>query len=182
MKPQQSIIIHNSLAWGIAAVVLGSILVVWPANVIIWLIYLVAALALLGAIVQFSAFMVTTRGIEGRWRHLPFTAPIAFLWGVLLLINPELWAGMFMVVFGLLIIFLSANQIVTLVRTKRSGIAVGWGYFVFPVLFMLSGFAVFTKPLNSAEWIMIFIGAWIIAYGLTEMFSYFSLSNKKRIE
>lgn len=179
---KQQITTHNSFIWGVAAIILGGILVVWPENVIVWLIYFVAALALLGAIVQFSAFLITTKGDEGRWKHLPFTAPIAFIWGILLLVNPEMWAGMFMVVFGLLIIFLSINQIFTLVRMRRSGVTVRWGYFIFPSLFLLSGFAVFTKPISSAQWIMVFIGAWIIAYGITEMFSYFSLNKNKQLE
>lgn len=68
----------------------------------------------------------------------------------------------------------------TLVKIKRSGVEVRWGYYVFPSLFLLSGFTVFTKPLYSAEWIMIFIGAWIMAYGITEMFGHFSL--KKQID
>lgn len=171
---------YNSLLVGIVAILVGMLFVVFNSAILDWAICFVAILSLLAGIVQFFAFLARTKGVENRWRHMPVTSVIAVAWGVLLLVNPKFWTDFFMIVFGLLIIYLAVNQVITLVQTKRSGVVVGWGYFVFPVLFLLSGVTIFVLPRSSATWIMLFIGAWIIAYGIMEMFGYFSLKGADR--
>lgn len=80
-----------------------------------------------------------------------------------------------MILFGILLIFLGLTQLISMVKVRKNGISVNWLYFVFPVLLMISGFVAFARPIYTATWFMIFIGGWILAYGIVEVFSYFSL-------
>ncbi|WP_283391302.1 HdeD family acid-resistance protein [Millionella massiliensis] len=166
---------NNSLFSGIVAIVIGIILVIWPHNILQWALRLIGIVSIVIGVVQFLGFLVRTRGVENRWKYLPLSAPIAAVWGILLLLSPDLWTSLFMIMFGILLIFLGLTQLISMVKVRKGGIAVNWPYFVFPILLIIAGFVTFAQPIYTATWFMIFIGGWILAYGIVEVFSYFSL-------
>ena len=166
---------NNSLFSGIVAIVIGIILVIWPHNILQWALRLIGIVSIVIGVVQFLGFLVRTRSAENRWKYLPLSAPIAAVWGILLLLSPDLWTSLFMILFGILLIFLGLTQLISMVKVRKGGIAVNWLYFVFPILLIIAGFVTFAQPIYTATWFMIFIGGWILAYGIVEVFSYFSL-------
>lgn len=166
---------YNALMWGVVAVIIGIILVIWPRSILQWAVRLIGIVSIVIGSVQFIGFLARTKGIENRWKYLPPAAPIAVVWGILLLLSPELWTSLFMILFGVLLIFLGLNQLVTMFKIKKSGIRVPGFYFFFPVLLMIAGFVAFVQPVYTATWFMAFVGAWILAYGIMEIFGYFSL-------
>lgn len=166
---------YNALMWGVTAVIIGIILVIWPRSILEWAVRLIGIVSIVLGSVQFLGFLARTKGMEDRWKYLPPAAPIAVVWGVLLLLSPELWTSLFMILFGVLLIFLGLNQLVSLYKIKKSGIKVAGIYFFFPGLLMIAGFVAFVQPIYTATWFMAFVGAWILAYGIMEIFGYFSL-------
>lgn len=166
---------YNGLLWGVAAVIIGIVLVVWPRDILQWAVRLIGIVSIVIGAVQFFGFLVRTKGIGNRWRYLPPAAPIAVIWGVLLLLSPELWTSLFMILFGVLLIFLGLKQMVTMFKIKKSGVKVAGLYFFFPILLMIAGFVAFVQPIYTATWFMAFVGAWILAYGIMEIFGYYSL-------
>lgn len=166
---------YNGLLWGVAAVIIGIVLVVWPRDILQWAVRLIGIVSIVIGAVQFFGFLVRTKGIGNRWRYLPPAAPIAVIWGILLLLSPELWTSLFMILFGVLLIFLGLNQLVTMFKIKKSGVKVAGLYFFFPILLMIAGFVAFVQPIYTATWFMAFVGAWILAYGIMEIFGYYSL-------
>lgn len=166
---------YNALMWGVVAVIIGIILVIWPRSILQWAVRLIGIVSIVIGSVQFIGFLARTKGVENRWKYLPPAAPIAVVWGILLLLSPELWTSLFMILFGVLLIFLGLNQLVTMFKIRKSGIRVPGFYFFFPVLLMIAGFVAFVQPVYTATWFMAFVGAWILAYGIMEIFGYFSL-------
>lgn len=166
---------YNALMWGVVAVIIGIILVIWPRSILQWAVRLIGIVSIVIGSVQFIGFLARTKGVENRWKYLPPAAPIAVVWGILLLLSPELWTSLFMILFGVLLIFLGLNQLVTMFKIKKSGSRVPGFYFFFPVLLMIAGFVAFVQPVYTATWFMAFVGAWILAYGIMEIFGYFSL-------
>ena len=166
---------NNSLFSGIVAIVIGIILVIWPHNILQWALRLIGIVSIVIGVVQFLGFLVRTRGVENRWKYLPLSAPIAAVWGILLLLSPDLWTSLFMIMFGILLIFLGLTQLISMVKVRKGGIAVNWLYFVFPILLIIAGFVTFAQPIYTATWFMIFICRQNPAYDIVEVFSYFSL-------
>lgn len=166
---------YNALMWGVVAIIIGIILVIWPRSILQWAVRLIGIVSIVIGSVQFIGFLARTKGVENRWKYLPPAAPIAVVWGILLLLSPELWTSLFMILFGVLLIFLGLNQLVTMFKIRKSGIRVPGFYFFFPVLLMIAGFVAFVQPVYTATWFMAFVGAWILAYGIMEIFGYFSL-------
>ena len=154
---------NNSLFSGIVAIVIGIILVSWPHNILQWALRLIGIVSIVIGVVQFLGFLVRTRGVENRWKYLPLSAPIAAVWGILLLLSPDLWTSLFMIMFGILLIFLGLTHLIAMVKVRKGGIAVNWLFFVFPILLIIAGFVTFAQPIYTATWFMIFIGGWRLA-------------------
>lgn len=165
----------NSLFMGVISVVIGLILVIWPDHILGWLVTFVGVVSLVIGVTQFVGFLFQTKGVKNRWTRLPLLSVVMVIWGILLLVHPSVWVNLFMILMSIPMLFLAINQMVALVRARKSGLDVLWGYFVFPVLLFLSGLVVLWNPFSTAEWLVIFAGAWIMAHGVMEIFDYFSL-------
>ncbi|MCH5305038.1 MAG: DUF308 domain-containing protein [Rikenella sp.] len=160
---------------GVIAMVVGLVMMIWSARILKWGVKLIGVVAIVIGLIQFAGFMIRTKGRADRWKYLPVAAPIAVIWGGLLLLTPELWTSLFMILFGVLLIFLGLYQLVAMYKTKKSGINVPGIYFFFSILLMIAGIFASVQPVFMQTWFMTFIGAWILAYGVIEVFGYFTL-------
>lgn len=172
---EKNIRTYNALLWGIVAVVVGIVMIVWSASILKWGVKLIGVVAIIIGLIQFIGFLVRTKGLPERWKYLPIAAPIAVIWGALLLLSPELWTNLFLILFGVLLIFLGLYQLVSMYKIKKGGVKVSGIYFFFSILLMVAGIFAAAQPTYMASWFITFIGAWILAYGVVEIFSYFTL-------
>lgn len=172
---EKSIRTYNALLWGIVALIVGLVMIVWSVRILQWGVKLIGVVAIVIGVVQFVGFMVRTKGMADRWKYLPIASPIAVIWGTLLLLSPELWTNLFLILFGVLLIFLGLYQLVSMYKIKKNGVKVPGFYFFFSILLMVAGIFAAAQPTYMASWFMTFIGAWILAYGVMEIFSYFTL-------
>lgn len=167
---------YNSLLWGIGAIVVGLLLLFNPEDVIILTVKLLGILSLTIGSIQLIVQLIQNRKAEHK--VVPFSAILMAVWGALLLIRPALWADFFMLLIGLTMIFLSLNMLITYRKVSKSGHKVSGAYYIFPVLMLLSGITTIINPLFLASWLVIFVGVWILFYGIVELISYFSLKDK----
>ncbi|MDE5944986.1 MAG: DUF308 domain-containing protein [Rikenella sp.] len=167
---------YSDLLFGIAAIVVGLVMVIWSDRILLRLIQLIGAISVVIGTIQFIGFLVRTKGMTDRWTYLPIAAPIAVAWGILLLLSPELWKNLFVILIGLFLMFLGLYQSVALYKLKKkNGVKVSGIYFFFSILMMIAGIFVAAQPIYMASWFITFVGAWILAYGAIEIFSYFTL-------
>lgn len=167
---------YSDLLFGIAAIVVGLVMVIWSDRILLRLIQLIGAISVVIGTIQFIGFLVRTKGVADRWTSMPIAAPIAVVWGILLLLSPELWKNLFVILIGLFLMFLGLYQSVALYKLKKkNGVKVSGIYFFFSILMMIAGIFVAAQPIYMASWFITFVGAWILAYGVIEIFSYFTL-------
>ena len=172
---EQKLRSYSDLLFGIAAIVVGLVMIVWSDRILLRLIQVIGAIAIVVGAIQFFSFLVRTKGVADRWTYMPIAAPIAVAWGMLLL-SPELWKNLFVILMGLFLMFLGLYQSVALYKLKRrNGVKVSGIYFFFSILMMIAGVFVAAQPIYMASWFITFVGAWILAYGAIEIFSYFTL-------
>jgi len=164
---------YNPLWWSVAAVLVGLLLVIWPESILRWAVIFIGIISLLGGLMQVITYFVRRSRGQNSWGGFPLIGLLAVIWGVMLLAQQEVWVGLFMVVLSLPMILLAIDQMISLGRSKRLGTPVRWTYYIFPVLFLLAGVIVLFNPFTSATVLLIFVGAWIIAYGIIDMFNYF---------
>lgn len=163
----------NLLLRSVLAILFGLILVIWQSEVLRWMIVLLGIIALLAGAIQFTGFLIRTRGSDDRWAQMPFSALFAALFGILLLAGAQLWSDLLFICLGVAMLFIAIMQLFTLGRMKKEKMTISGLFYIFPVLLLLAG--IFVLFSDGENWIIIFIGAWFIAYGVIEMLEYFSL-------
>lgn len=165
---------YSPLVWGIMGVVVGLALIIWQEAVLDIAVFMlglvVSVTSLIGLISYFS-----TRGRDPQRRAviLPLTFSLMLVWGILMLFKPRVWVDLSMIMLGVGMAFVAVNQLFGLVHYRRSGYRVTARYYVFPVLLFLAGAMAVWNPTFLAGGIMIFIGCWIGAYGVSEILDYF---------
>ena len=169
---------YNPIWWSIGAIVVGLLMVIWPDNILNWAVWIIGIVSLVAGVVQLISYFVQRARSANRWRGFPLLAVLAVIWGIMLLAQPEVWVRLLMVVLALPMILLAIDQMISLGRIRKAGLPIKWTYYIFPILLLVSGGVVLFNPFTTAVWLVIFVGAWIIAYGVIEMFTYFSIKFK----
>lgn len=171
---------YSPLLWGVIAIAVGVTLVIWQEAVMQLMVLILGVLSLVGSAASLLGFMITKKRDNRTWNQMPVMAFVGILWGILLLVKPEMWVNVSMVVVGLTMVFVALNQMMGLRQQTRAGVSVRWGYYIFPVLLMVAGVVSVFNPAFLAAWIMVFMGVWIMMYGLTELVAYFAFYGRKR--
>lgn len=166
---------RNSLLWGVLALVVGIIIALNPADAITLTIRLIGLLVLAIGIVQLISFIEMKRRANLSWAAIPFGGVVGFLFGLLLLINPELFQGFVMYLIAAFIILLGIWQISSIIKVRKAGAKAGVSYFIFPVLLTLAGVVIIWNPFTVSNIVGIFAGVWIALFGLSEIFAYFAI-------
>ncbi len=169
---------HNSLLWGLFAVLFGGLLLYWQREFLHHLIMIMGGISILVGLIQFLTFMHETRGTERRWHQFPLSVVITVVLGILLLTNAPQWTELFITIMGVILIMLGLLQIQVLRAISKRTVGMSKLLFLFPTLMMLSGVGVIFYPNDSADWIVIFCGIWMLLYGISEVATYFSFNLK----
>lgn len=170
---------RNSLIWGVVALIVGILVIFNPVDAINFSVIITGLGLLAVGVIQLITFVATRKRLNMSWWSVPLGGILSLVLGVMLVSNPQLFVSFFMIFLAILIFILAIIQIYSLVLLKRSGAVVGSAFFVFPVLLLISSIVVVMFPLEANAWIVIFAGAWIAAYGVSEIVGYFAIDKPK---
>lgn len=97
---------------GIAGLAAGVLTMAWPAITALWLIYLIAAWAIITGIFEIVAAVKLRKEIEGEWL-LALTGIASVIFGVLIMVSPlagalviAIWIGAYAFIFGVMLVAL----------------------------------------------------------------------------
>jgi uncharacterized membrane protein HdeD (DUF308 family) len=97
---------------GIAGIVAGVLTVAWPAITALWLIYIVAAWAIITGVFEIVAAIKLRKHVQGEWL-LALTGVASLIFGVLIMAAPlagalviAIWVGAYAFVFGVMLVAL----------------------------------------------------------------------------
>jgi len=157
----------------------GIVLVVFPQNAGEYLVIALGAVFMLPSI--FSIFnYLWGRNKTASLRGLPF--PIegigGFLFGLLLVIKPALFANIIIMVLGFLLVMAGVQQIASLIAARR-WTPVGIGYYIIPVIILLSGLFALSNPVNVRATLFKIVGVFFIIYALYELMNWILFMRKK---
>lgn len=166
----------NRLIWGIGAIIIGLLFIVNSDKVLSYAVTLIGVTCLVLGIIRFLVFWFQNRQMQSsRWGMTPISSVILIIIGILLLIRPEFWSTFVMILIGLSMTFMALNQMVLLGRARRAGAQVSFGYYIFPILLLAAGVVTVIDLKILESFLVIFVGCWIVAYGLSELVAYFAM-------
>ena len=67
---EQKLRSYSDLLFGIAAIVVGLVMIVWSDRILLRLIQVIGAIAIVVGAIQFFSFLVRTKGVADRWTYM----------------------------------------------------------------------------------------------------------------
>ena len=154
---------------GIAALLIGILLVFWSQNAVTYLIMAVGCLFLIPGLLSLLAYFRQTSPEGNRsfgWSQVLGIGSILF--GLCLIVSPVFFEKSLMYALGIILSYAGLSEIIQL-TVVRQWTRVPAGFYVTPVLVMLVGIFILFNPIESANVPFIILGVGCMVYGLSDM-------------
>lgn len=186
-------ILQSSVFRAISALAIGILLIKYPDNTVTWITVAIGCLFLLSGIISLVVYYHATRQVSeykitdtdgnvvatDQKPTFPIVGVGSLILGLLLALTPTVFVTGLMYVIGFILVLGAINQYMSLLNARRFG-SVGFGYWIFPSLILLTGLYVIIKPMVPAEMAMLVLGWCSLLYGVTELINSMKIHSEKR--
>lgn len=188
-------ILQSSIFRAICAIAIGIMLIKYPDNTVTWITVAIGILFLLSGVISVIVYFNASKNVSeykimdsngnviaGERPTFPLVGLGSIILGLLLALTPHIFITALMYIIGAILILGAINQYMVLIRARRYGI-IGFGYWIFPSIILLTGLYVIIKPMNPASMAMLILGWCSLLYGVTEIINSLKIhSNKRKAE
>lgn len=186
-------ILQSSVFRAISALAIGILLIKYPDHTVTWITVAIGCLFLLSGIISLVVYYHATRKV-GEYEitdaagqvvtstekpTFPIVGVGSLILGLLLALTPTVFVKGLMYVIGFILVLGAINQYMNLLNARRFG-KVGFGYWIFPSIILLTGLYVIIRPLEPAEMAMMILGWCTLLYGVTELINSMKIHSEKR--
>ena len=185
-------ILQSSVFRAISAIAIGILLIKYPDNTVEWITVAIGVLFLLSGIVSLIVYINARKHVSeykitdaegnvvaGEKPTFPIVGVGSIILGAMLALTPNVFITALMYIIGAILILGAINQFMNLVNARRYG-KIGFGYWVFPSLILLTGLYVIIKPLTPYSLAMLILGWCTLLYGVTEMINSLKFYSDRR--
>ena len=192
-------ILQSSVFRAICAIAVGIMLIKYPDNTVTWITVAIGVLFLLSGIISMVVYYHTLRQVskqealsngayitdaEGNRITIdkptfPIVGVGSAILGLLLALTPNIFVTALMYIIGGILVLGAVNQFMNLLSARHFG-KVGFGYWIFPCLILLTGLYVIIKPMDPPAMAMLILGWCTLLYGVTELINAIKIHNEKR--
>lgn len=163
----------------IITIAVGIVLVMWPTEVLNYMVKLIGAVFLVSGVV--SLILSYQNREERAARGLnSFSGIGSIILGIVLWAMAGFFTDMLMWLFGLLLLIAGTGQLVALFSARRMGNLPGMAY-VFPILLLIAGLVSFLDPFSAKESLVMFFGAMTIFYGITSLINQYNINKLRKM-
>ena len=159
----------------ICALVLGLVLVMFPAEAGNYLVITVGVLFLVPALISIVAYFAAP---AGERPFFPVLGVGSLLFGLWLIVMPGFFADLLTYVLGFVLAMGGIQQIASLMAARR-WMEVKAGFYVVPSLILLAGLFALFNPLGVRNTIFIIIGASCLVYACSELLNWFKFTRRR---
>jgi uncharacterized membrane protein HdeD (DUF308 family) len=165
---------QNAFIRGLLTISVGALFLGLPGLTLRSVVMTVGGMILLSGII--SLLFSRNRNNKGINFGTSFQGFFNILWGLLFLFSPMTIVKVFGFFFGVIFILLGIMQLFAALGTLSKSIW-SWIYLAFSVLLISGGVFLLTQPIESAEKILLFLGAILVVYGILELTMAWRLKN-----
>lgn len=185
-------IFQSSVFRAICAIAIGIMLIKYPDNTVTWITIAIGVLFLLSGIISlvvyYNALRHTTEYtitdaegnvVSGQKPTFPVVGVGSAILGLLLALTPTVFVTGLMYIIGGILVLGAVNQFMSLLNARRFG-KIGFGYWIFPSIILLTGLYVIIRPMDPPAMAMLILGWCTLLYGVTELINALKIHNEKR--
>ena len=185
-------IFQSSIFRAISALAIGILLIKYPDNTVTWMTVAIGVLFLLSGLISIIVYVNARKHVSeykildaegnviaGERPTFPIVAAGSVILGAMLALTPNIFITALMYIIGAILILGAINQYMNLVNGRKYG-KIGFGYWIFPSLILLTGLYVIIKPMAPASMAMLILGWCSLLYGVTELVNSLKLHSDRR--
>lgn len=166
----------------LSALLIGILLVFWSQSAVVYLIMAIGCLFLIPGLLSLLVYL------HRRYSNPP--TPNRFGWtqvlgigsiffGICLMIKPVLFEKSLMYALGIILAYAGLHEIITL-TTARQWTKVSAGFYITPVLIMLTGIFILFNPIESANIPFIILGIGCMVYSISELINIIKFQQRNK--
>lgn len=159
----------------IISLIIGLAFVVFPEFFQNSIIYIISGLIVLLGFIRLVAYFLEKDKSEVK--KIPFGAILSLLIGVVMLLKPEMFLEILMLLLGFILIVAGTGQIMMYLNLKKSTV-VPMKLLIFPALILAAGVLSIVNPFGSAQTLIMFFGATLLFYAISELVTMAILKKK----
>ena len=165
--------LNSSILRSLFAVVLGLILVLWPEVAITYLVITIG--------ICFMIHHFTREKVEGEPSPMfPLEGAGSILFGACLVAMPGLFVNILMYLLGAILVVAGGQQVASLIAARKWN-RVPWGFYIIPILILITGIMILAYPFGAAANTFVIFGVACLIYGLSELINWYKF-RKRMIE
>lgn len=165
--------INASILRSLFAIILGFVLVLWPETAIIYLVITIGILFILPGVFSVLHYFTRDKSEEtASTRMFPVEGAGSILFGAWLVITPGFFVNILMYLLGALLVIAGIQQMVALTSFRKWQI-VPWGFYILPLLILITGVTILAYPFGAAANTFILFGVASIFYGGFELLNWY---------
>jgi uncharacterized membrane protein HdeD (DUF308 family) len=169
---------HGSLLRGIIALIIGGLAVFMPDITLRSFVICIGILILISGLVS---LVFSARSREKFTKNILMAdAVFNLIFGLLFIALPDTMVKIFVIAMGIGFLLIGIIQLIGTLSIRRD-YGWSWIYFAISMLMIIAGIVLFTNPFTSAETILIFIGIFLLIYGVSEVYMAWKLSKKTTV-
>lgn len=168
---------NNMILRGSFSIILGLLLILWPAAAINYLIMAIGALFIIPGILSIISYFSRSKDDLTYRPIFPIDAAGSILLGIWLMIMPSFFVNILMYLLGGLLVLAGAQQIVQLILARKWAI-VPFMFFLMPVLILITGIMILLYPFEIMENTFVIFGVAILIYGCCELINWFKFRKR----
>ena len=169
---------HGSLIRGIIALIIGGLAVFMPDITLRSFVICIGILILISGIVS---LVFSIRSEEKSSKNILMAeAVFNLIFGLLFVLLPTTMVNIFVIAMGVGFLLIGIIQLISTLSIRRE-YGWSWIYFAISMLMIIAGIILFANPFAGAEALLIFIGIFLLIYGVSEVYMAWKLSKKPTI-
>ncbi|RHJ95277.1 HdeD family acid-resistance protein [Parabacteroides bouchesdurhonensis] len=169
--------INNALLRSAFAMILGFVLVLWPEAAVTYLVITIGIFFIIPGIISLLAYF-TRDTKEGELAPMfPLEGAGSILFGAWLVIMPAFFVNILMYILGALLVIAGVQQLVSLIAARKWTF-IPWGFYIMPVLILLTGIMILAYPFGAAANTFVIFGIASIFYGAFELINWYKFRRK----
>lgn len=185
-------IFQSSIFRAISAIAIGILLIKYPDNTVTWITVAIGILFLLSGLISLIVYVNARKHVSeykimdadgnviaGEQPTFPLVGVGSLILGALLALTPNVFITALMYIIGGILILGAINQYMNLVNGRKYG-KIGFGFWIFPSLILLTGLYVIIKPMTPVNVAMLVLGWCSLLYGVTELINSMKFHADKR--
>jgi uncharacterized membrane protein HdeD (DUF308 family) len=185
-------ILQSSFFRAICAIAVGILLIKYPDNTVTWITVAIGVLFFLSGIISLVVYFNARKNVSeykitdadgniigGERPTFPVVGVGSIILGAILALTPNIFITALMYIIGGMLILGAVNQFMSLVNARKFG-KIGFGYWIFPSVILLTGLYVIIRPMDPASVAMLILGWCTLLYGVTEMINSIKFHSDRR--